>query len=161
MSIANALAQHWDRWFAPLIIVLLLGSLGWPAIQDQLARKQVAAASVADIGSRAMQIACLDGTYATKRTPRDLGVPGSDPNAYVSRTEIAQTSENAFRLSLITDERYKRGPSDPLDPESKSQGARLDFQFTCSKEKKFTSTLLRASTVKWNDVPHALRNDRI
>ena len=160
-SISQLLKRKRSTLLAILIALFMIWGLVWPAYQDHSARKQVAAAATfAEVGRRAVQLACSDGTFSSKRAPKDLGLAESEPSSYVSRVELGGVSETKIRLRLILDERYKRGWFDPLDPSSRLEGARLDFEFTCSPKKEFSSKLLRASTVKWFDVPWKLREDR-
>jgi hypothetical protein len=135
-----------------VVIVLALSSYA-----DYTPRASVGAALVVVGNGRAnLESSCSDGTFASKQKTSDIGMPESDPKAYILRVELLRVTPKAVRLRATVTDIYGR-PFFGLFPwKVISQGSFLEFEHTCSAEKQFSSRLI-ASTVEQKYLPVGLR----
>ena len=144
-------------FFGALLIVGIVVAAALPGYADYTPRASVSAALVfMNNGREALEASCSDGTFALKQKPSDIGLPESEPNSYVYRTELLRVAPNAVRLKATLTDIYGR-PFFGLFPwKVIPRGSILEYEFTCSAEKKLSSKLA-ASTVESKYLPASLR----
>lgn len=143
-----------------IVVVFIVGVvivLALPSYADYTPRASVGAALVViGSGGANLESSCSDGTFASKQKTTDIGVPESDPKAYILRAELSRVTPNAVRLKATLTNIYGR-PFFGLFPwKVIAGGSFLEFEHTCSEGKKFSSRLL-ASTVEQKYLPESLR----
>ena len=99
-----------------------------------------------------LESACADGTFALKQSVKDIGISDSDPKVHILRVEFLRVTPNVVRLRVTLMDIYGQ-PFFLLFPRKAiPQGSILEFEHTCSAEKKFSSLLI-ASTVEKEYLP--------
>jgi type II secretory pathway pseudopilin PulG len=149
------------RIVSVIVVVLIIGVvivLALPSYADYTSRESVGAALVVIGNGRAnLEASCSDGTFSLKQKAARIGVPESDPKAYILRVELLRVTPNTVRLRATLTDIYGR-PFFGLFPwKVISQGSVLEFEYVCSAEKQFSSRLI-ASTVEQKYLPATLRN---
>ena len=140
-----------------LLILGILVAVALPGYADYTTRASVSAALVfVAKGREALESSCSDGTFALRQKPGDIGLPESEPKAYVYRTELLRLAPNVVRLKTTLTDIYGR-PFFGLFPwKVIPQGSILEYEFTCSAESKLSSKFA-ASTVEPKYLPASLR----
>lgn len=149
------------RLVSVIVVVLIIGvviALALPSYADYTPRASVGAVLVVVGNGRAnLESSCSDGTFALKQKTTDIGVPESDPKAYIFRAELLRVTPNAVRLRATLTDIYGRPFFGLFLWKVIPQGSFLEFEHTCSAEKKFSSRLA-ASTVEQKYLPRSLRS---
>lgn len=128
---------------AVLVIVGIVIAVALPSYADYTPRVSVSAAiRYAGNIKSALESACSDGTFASKNKVSDIGVPASDPKAFVYRADLSRPTQTTLRLKATLTDVYGH-PFFGLFPwKVIFQGSSLDFEFTCTAEQKFASRFI-------------------
>ena len=140
-----------------LVIVGLIIWLALPIYGDYTPRVSVSAAIVytVDIKS-ALDAACSEGTFESKQRLTDLGKPNSDPKAYTYRAELSHLAQNSARLKAYLSDIYAHPFFGLIPWKVVSQGRFLEFEFTCTADRKFSSRFI-GSDLEPKYLPASLR----
>ena len=142
---------------AAILVIGMVIAVVLPVYADYTPRANVTAAVVfIGKGRAALELSCADGSFSSKQKLIDIGLPESDPKAYVLRAELVRIGPGAARLKTVLTDIYGR-PFFGLFPwKVIPQGSMIEYEFTCSAEKKLTSGFF-ASTVEPKYLPASLR----
>jgi type II secretory pathway pseudopilin PulG len=132
--------KRFAQMAAALVIVGLVIVLALPSYSDYTPRASVAAAILyAGKIKSALESACSNGSFASINKVSDAGVLASDPMAYINRADLSRPTQTTVRLKATLTDIYGH-PFFGLFPwKVISQGSSLDFEFTCTAERKFAS----------------------
>lgn len=124
-------------------VLAIVGLIIWfvllPNYFDGSPRASVTAAIMyaAKIRS-ALDSACSEGTFESKQKLADLGMPSSDPKAYIYRAEFSHLTQSTARLKAYLGDIYAH-PFFGLFPwKVVSQGRFIEFEFTCTADREFS-----------------------
>lgn len=149
------------RRVVSILVVVLIGGIviavALPGFADYTPRASVSASlGFMAKGREALEASCSDGTFASRTKPKDIGLPESDPKAFVYRAELQLTASNSVRLKVVLTDIYGY-PFFGLFPwKVIEQGRILEHEFTCSADKRLTSRFTN-STVEPKYLPASLR----
>ena len=117
----------------------------------------VAAILAVGDGRSNLELACAEGTFAQKQKTTDIGVSESDPKVYILRAALLRVTQNVVRLKVTLLDIYGQPLFFGILPRiAIPQGSVLEFEYSCSAEKKFSSRLI-GSTVEQEYLPRHLR----
>lgn len=145
-----------------VVVVLIIGVvIAWvlpSGYNNYTVRSRLVEAILAiEHGRSNLESGCTNGTFASKHKTTDIGVSESDPKAYISRAELLRVTPNDVRLKVTLMDIYGQ-PFFLLFPRKAiPQGSVLEFEYSCSAEKKFSSRFI-GSTVEQEYLPPHLRN---
>jgi Tfp pilus assembly major pilin PilA len=141
-----------------LAIVGIIIAVALPGFADYTPRASVAAALVFIGKAReALETSCSDGTFASKQELKHIGLPESDPRAFVYRAELQPLAHNSVRLTTALTDVYGRPFFGLFLWKVIAQGSILEYEFTCLAQKKLASRFV-ASTVEPKYLPAGLRS---
>jgi len=142
---------------AVLVIVGLVIALALPSYADYTPRASVAAAIVyAGNIKAALESACSDGSFASKNQVSDIGVPASNPKAYIYRADLSHPAPNTVRLKATLTDIYGHPFFGLFSWKVISQGSSLDFEFACTAKRNF-SARFTGSDLEPKYLPASLR----
>ena len=98
----------------------------------------------------ALDVACAEGTFVSKRTMGDLHLADSDPKAFVYRVELSRIAPDVVHVKTTFTDIY--AASEYFRSKIISQGSFLEFEHACSADKK-PSWRHVASTVEAKYLP--------
>lgn len=149
------------RFYVSAVVLIIIGvALAWilPAgYNNYTVRSRLVDALLAIEHSKSnLESACTDGTFALKRAVTDIGIPDSDPKVHILRAELLRVTPNVVRLRVTLMDIYGQPFFLVFQRKAIPQGNILEFGYSCSAEKTFSSRLI-GSTVEQEYLPQRLR----
>jgi hypothetical protein len=110
-----------------------------------------------DHGKSNLESACVVGAFALKQSVKDIGISDSDPKVHILHVEFLRVASNVVHVRFTLMDIYGQPFFLLFQRKAIPQGSILEFEYSCSAERKFSSRLI-GSTVEQEYLPQRLRD---